>query len=84
MNYHIDIEFDNGTVWLARIRWFNAISPPLVLRDHIFRSEVATLKFLERTTVPTPKVFEYALEGENNLVGVGYMLTKKLLGSFLR
>lgn len=84
MNYHIDIEFDNGTVWLARIRRFNATSPPPVLRDHIFRSEVATLKFLERTTVPTPKVFEYALEGENNPVGVGYMLTEKLPGSSLR
>ncbi|RJE25724.1 hypothetical protein PHISCL_01912 [Aspergillus sclerotialis] len=71
-------------VWLARIRRFNATSPPPALRDYIFRSEVATLKFLEGTAFPAPKVFDYALEGEQNPVGVGYMLTEKLPGSSLR
>lgn len=40
---------------MARIRRFNATSPPAAVRDHIFQSEVATLKFLEKTGVELQK-----------------------------
>ncbi|KAI1334819.1 hypothetical protein F5Y15DRAFT_409415 [Xylariaceae sp. FL0016] len=83
-NYHIEVCFDDGVKWIARIRRFNATSPPAVLRDNIVRSEVATLKFLERTNVPTPKVFDFALEDSNNPVGVDYILMEKLPGKSLR
>ncbi|KAI3339470.1 hypothetical protein F4824DRAFT_455494 [Ustulina deusta] len=84
MNYHVTICFDDGVEWIARIRRFNATSPPPVLRDYIVQSEVATLKFLEHTAVPAPKVFDFALEGADNPVGVGYILMEKLPGKSLR
>lgn len=84
INYHIEVGFDDGVKWIARIRRFNATSPPPSLRDYIVQSEVATLKFLERTSVPTPKVFDFALEHSGNPVGVGYILMEKLPGRSLR
>ncbi|RMZ84189.1 hypothetical protein DV738_g604, partial [Chaetothyriales sp. CBS 135597] len=84
MNYHIELSFDDGVKWIARIRRFNATSPPAALRDYIIRSEVATLKFLELTDVPSPKVFDFAMENANNPVGVGYILMEKLPGKSLR
>ncbi|KAF3058309.1 hypothetical protein GL218_05369 [Daldinia childiae] len=59
-------------------------SPPAVLRDYLIQSEVATLKFLERTNVPAPKVFDFVLENAGNSVGVGYILMEKLHGKSLR
>lgn len=83
MNYHIDINFADGVRWLARIRRFNATSPPPELRDYIMRSEVATLQRLSKTKVPVPKVFDYGLDGQT-AIGVGYILMEKLPGKSLR
>ncbi len=80
MNYHIDILFEDGVCWMARIRRSSASSPPPAVRDYIFKSEAATLMFLEKTAVPAPKVYDYALEHDNNPVGVGYILMEKLPG----
>lgn len=80
-HYHLEVLFQDGIVWLARIRRFNASSPPQTLQDHVSQSEVATLKFLEKTSVPAPKVFDFAVEGPDNPVGVGFMLVEKLPGS---
>ncbi|KAI0882820.1 kinase-like domain-containing protein [Annulohypoxylon maeteangense] len=80
MNYHIELRFDDGVKWIARIRRFNATSPPAELRDHIIQREVATLKFLEQTSAPTPKVFDFTLDHADNPVGVGYILMEKLPG----
>lgn len=82
MNYHIEVRFCDGVTWLARIRRFNATSPPKVLRDYIMISEVATLQFLEKTNVPAPRVFDYALE--DPAVGVGFILMEKMPGKSLR
>ncbi|KAK6006744.1 hypothetical protein QM012_005752 [Aureobasidium pullulans] len=83
MNYHIRIEFEDGISWLARIRRFNATSPPPELRDHIIESEVSTLLFLEKTNIPAPKMYGYALEGKDNPVGVGYILMECMPGKIL-
>lgn len=83
MNYHIEILFDDGVRWFARIRRFNATSPPADLRDYIMQSEVATLQFLSKTKVPAPKVFDYGLQGQTP-IGVGYILMEKLPGKSLR
>ncbi|KAL4937611.1 hypothetical protein BDV06DRAFT_215735 [Aspergillus oleicola] len=82
MNYHIEIQFQDGVVWLARIRRSNATSPPLDLQKYIMCSEVATLHFLGKTNVPSPKVFDYNLDGGS--VGVGYILLEKMTGKSLR
>ncbi|TPX07598.1 uncharacterized protein E0L32_010697 [Thyridium curvatum] len=84
MNYHIELTFDDGIQWIARIRRSNATSPPAALRDYIIQSEVATLKFLEPVGLPSPRVFDFALENANNPVGVGYILMEKLAGKSLR
>ncbi|KAJ5469741.1 hypothetical protein N7539_009359 [Penicillium diatomitis] len=83
MNYHIEISFDDGISWLARVRRSNATSPPAELRDYILRSEVSTLHFLGETQVPVPKVFDFNF-CEPNPIGVGYILMEKLPGSSLR
>ncbi|PLB48335.1 hypothetical protein P170DRAFT_510964 [Aspergillus steynii IBT 23096] len=83
MNYHVEINFEDGVQWLARIRRSNATSPPLDLRDYIMQSEVATLQFLGKTKVPAPKVFDYGLHGQTP-IGVGYILMEKLPGKSLR
>ncbi|KAK2740301.1 hypothetical protein FQN57_006181 [Myotisia sp. PD_48] len=83
MNFHIDVRFEDGVSWLARIRRCNATSPPPNIRDAIIRSEVATLKFLENIDIPTPKVFGFDLEGKENPVGVGYIFLEKLKGKSL-
>ncbi|KAI9839444.1 MAG: hypothetical protein M1819_002069 [Sarea resinae] len=83
MNYHIELKFNDGICWLARVRRFNATSPPPMVRDYIIKSEVATLRFLETTKVPAPKVFDFVLEGNDNPVGVGYILMEKMAGKML-
>lgn len=80
MNYHLEVTFEDGVTWLARIRRSNASSPPAALRDYIIESEVATLRFLEGTGVPAPRVFGYALEHLAIGSGVGYILMEKLPG----
>lgn len=40
--------------------------------------------FLEQTGVPAPKVYDFALEGPSNAVGVGFILMEKLPGKSLR
>lgn len=88
MNYHVEVRFDDGITWIARIRRLNATSPPPALRDYIIQSEVATLLFLEEQTggaVPAPKVYDFALEQQpGNAVGVGFILMEKLPGKSLR
>ncbi|KAJ5474662.1 hypothetical protein N7475_004228 [Penicillium sp. IBT 31633x] len=83
MNYHIEILFEDGISWLARIRRFNATSPPPELRDYILGSEVSTLQFLSKTKVPVPIVFD-SNPDESNPIGVGYILLEKLPGKSLR
>jgi hypothetical protein len=80
MNYHIDLRFSDGIVWIARIRRVNATSPPPQVRDNIFTSEIATLKLLEHTGIPAPRVHDFALEGPDNPIGVSYMLQEKMAG----
>jgi aminoglycoside phosphotransferase (APT) family kinase protein len=82
MNYHIEIKFEDGISWLARIRRFNATSPPPDLQHYIMRSEVATLQFLSKTNVPSPRVFDYNFETAN-CIGVEYILMEKLPGKSL-
>ncbi|KAL4779157.1 hypothetical protein BJX76DRAFT_352036 [Aspergillus varians] len=77
MNYHVEIQFEDGISWLAGIRRLNATSPPPDLRAYIMRSEVATLQFLSKTKVPIPKVFDYNLD-EENPVGIEHILMEKM------
>lgn len=83
-NCHVDIEFEDGIVWLARIRLDDPLLPPKPTRTYVFTSEVATLRLLETTAVPAPKVYAYAAESSVNTVGVSYMLMEKFPGTPLQ
>ncbi|GJE86482.1 hypothetical protein PsYK624_025620 [Phanerochaete sordida] len=80
MNFHITICFADGVEWICRIRRNNVSSPPRSIQNAILNSEVATLKFLASIRVPVPQVHGYATFGDNNPVGVGYILMDKLPG----
>lgn len=67
---------------LARIRLDDPLLPPKPTQAYIFVSEVFTLKYLESTGVPVPKVFHFATESSE--VGMPFWLTEKLKGSPLR
>lgn len=76
----MDINFEDGVSWLARIRLDDPLLPPKPIQTYITLCEVATLKFLERTEVPAPKVFHYAMESTENQAGVMFVLMEKLEG----
>jgi hypothetical protein len=50
--------------------------------DYLVLSGYATLKFLENTTVPAPKVFSYGISGSgtHHEVGVSFILVGELPG----
>lgn len=79
-NCHVDVDFDDGVTWIARIRLEDPLLPPPGVQSHVFLSEIATLKFLAKTSVPTPKVYHYQLKGSENIVGTSYALMKKIPG----
>lgn len=81
MNYHIEVRFDDGIVWIARIRRLNATSPPAALRDYIIQSEVATLMFLKHTKVPAPEVYDFALKTLNNTIELVTFLCRNCLAN---
>ncbi|EEH06891.1 conserved hypothetical protein [Histoplasma capsulatum G186AR] len=80
-NYHARICFtDKGSVWLLRVPRMNG-NVPQSLVNYIIRSEYATLKFLETTKVPAPRVFDYGIIGDgNNELGVSYLLIEEMPG----
>ncbi|KAI1774800.1 hypothetical protein F4818DRAFT_418980 [Hypoxylon cercidicola] len=80
-NCHLDIEFEDSVVWVARLRFEDPLLPPAGVQRHIFLSEVATLKFLAQTSVPAPRVHSYQLESPDNPIGTSYILMSKLEGS---
>jgi len=82
MNLHLRIIFNDGLIWLARIRRVNATSPPSALQDYILESEIATLEVLEKTSLPTPKVWGW-MTGEGSLAGVSYIFMQHMPGKVL-
>ncbi|KAJ6102877.1 hypothetical protein N7486_005304 [Penicillium sp. IBT 16267x] len=65
---------------LIRVPRMNG-SIPQPLIDYLIRSEYATLKFLETTKVPAPRVFDYGIAGDkNNKTGVSYIIMEEMAG----
>lgn len=79
-NCHLDVVFQDGVTWIARVRLVDPLSPPQATQDYIFQSEVATLKFLEQTAVPSPRVYHFEPESPQNTVGTSYVLMEKMPG----
>ena len=80
-NCNIDVHFEDGVVWLARIRLDDPLLPPKPTQGYIFLSEVFTLRKLESINVPAPKVFHFEPESPENAVGVPFILMEKMKGA---
>lgn len=81
-NCHLDVQFEDGTVWIARLRLEEPTVLPRETQEKILASEVATLHFLARTNLPTPRVFYHSLEPSK--IGCPFMLMEKMAGSPLQ
>jgi aminoglycoside phosphotransferase (APT) family kinase protein len=83
-NYHARIRFHDGSrSWLLRVpRVTGFIGGPEPLAAYLVVSEYATLKFLEKTTVPAPRAFGYGTcsDGNDHGVGVSFLLVEELPG----
>ncbi|KAI0388787.1 hypothetical protein F5Y17DRAFT_463370 [Xylariaceae sp. FL0594] len=82
MHLHLQLVFEDGTVWLARILRETYTSFDDGLSNQILLSECATLRWLEgKLDLPTPRLYGYGLRGDPaNAVGVAYMLIDRLPG----
>jgi aminoglycoside phosphotransferase (APT) family kinase protein len=81
-NCHAEIKFEDGVVWLARLRLSSVMSPPPEVRDYVLQSEATTMQFLQDTRIPSPRVFDWACESDpTNTIGVGYILMEKMHGT---
>ncbi|PGH29716.1 hypothetical protein GX50_07530 [[Emmonsia] crescens] len=84
-DFHVDINFQDGVVWDARIRLRHDAFPPLPVQKYIFLSEVFTLKFLEKTAVPSPRVYYYSwADSPDCHVGASFVLLEKMGGRKLQ
>ena len=84
-NYHARIRFGDGSPsWLMRAPRVAscAVGLPDSLAEYLILSEYATLKFLETTAVPAPRVFGYGVcgDGTDHGVGVSFLLMEELPG----
>nr|POF06964.1 hypothetical protein CFP56_31588 [Quercus suber] len=77
-NCHLDIYFEDGVVWIARLRLEEPTVPPLETQRMLFSSEVDTLRFLARTKVPVPKVYYHTFE--RSVIGAPFVLMEKISG----
>lgn len=82
MHIQLRIRFSNGTTWLARILRHNFSSFSDEISNAIINSECATLKWLEKIDVLSPRLHDYGLRSDpRNRVGVAYMLIDELPGT---
>lgn len=82
MHIHLRLRFSNGTTWLARILRYNYNSFSDEFSNSVIKNECATLRWLEKTDVPAPRLHGYGLRNDPyNDVGVAYMLIDELPGT---
>ena len=85
-NYHARILFHDGSSpWLLRVPRVTNFEAglPESLVEHLVTSEHATLRFLENTKLPAPRLYAYGLRGTNNRdhgVGVSFLIMEHLPG----
>lgn len=62
MHIHLRIRFSNGTTWLARILRHNYTSFSDEISNAIISSECATLRWLDKVDIPSPRLHDYGCE----------------------
>lgn len=82
MHIHLRIQFSNGSTWLARVLRYTYTSFSDEFSNRVLESECATLRWLEKIDVPSPRLHDYGLRSDpHNEVGVAYMLIDELPGT---
>lgn len=81
-NCNLDIQFDDGETWIARLPLEEPTVLPLETREKILASEVSTLQFLSQTNLPVPRVFFHSSTASE--VGPPFVLMEKLPGKPLQ
>ena len=77
-NCNLDICFDDGVVWIARLRFEEPTVLPPEAQAAISMSEVETLKFLAQNNIRVPKVFHHSFDKRE--IGTPFVLMEKLPG----
>jgi hypothetical protein len=81
-NFHSWINFEDGEKCIVRMPRIPFSDVPSSLEKYTVASEYATLKFLQSTTVPAPKVYGYGLKSDpRNDVGVSYIFMQAISGT---
>ncbi|KZT23994.1 hypothetical protein NEOLEDRAFT_1157085 [Neolentinus lepideus HHB14362 ss-1] len=68
MNYHINIQFEDGVSWICRLRRQKLGSSSAKLQQRIVLSEAASIKYLSNAGIPVPHVYDYGV-GKLALLG---------------
>ncbi|RSL90896.1 hypothetical protein CEP52_014413 [Fusarium oligoseptatum] len=78
---HLQLIFEDGTVWLARIPRETYWSFDKQLGNEVLASECATLRWLESVDLPAPRLHGYGLyDDPQNDVGVAFMFIDMMPG----
>jgi aminoglycoside phosphotransferase (APT) family kinase protein len=77
-NCHLDVDFDDDIKWIARLRLQGPTVPPQETQRKTLASEVNTLRFLETTNIPAPKLYSHSLESDE--IGSPFILMEKMPG----
>jgi hypothetical protein len=75
-NCNLDICFEDGVVWMIRLRFGEPTVLPRDAQTIVFKSEVETLKFLARTNIRSPELFHHC--PDESEIGTPYILMEKL------
>nr|POF26329.1 hypothetical protein CFP56_22478 [Quercus suber] len=77
-NCHLDICFEDGVVWIARLRLEEPTVLPLETQERLLSIEVNTLRFLAQTSISVPKVYYHT--SERSVIGAPFVLMEKMSG----
>ena len=82
MYVHLRIRFVDQSTWLARLLREKYTSFSDDFTNEILASEYATLKWLQKVGIPSPKVHAYGLRGDPaNTTGFAFLLIDELPGT---
>jgi hypothetical protein len=78
-NCNLDIKFEDGVIWIVRLRFEDPTILPRAAQQAVSTSEVATLKYLaDETRLRVPKVLHHCFDESE--IGIPYILMEKLSG----
>ena len=75
-----EITFDDGCVWVCRVRHRDSDESPQYLRM-MMESTVASIRYVQQhTNIPVPEVYDYQSDPSTNDIGCSYMIMEAITG----